>query len=239
MSVKDFVKNELKGWGRYERVLFPLEILLITGISFYTGDSKIALISAICGISYTILAGKGKISCYIFGLSGTMFYAYLAFVNALYGNVLLYLCCYFPMQIAGIFKWKKHLNKESHEIIKTSLNTCERIACFAAAIIFSAIFSLILKKSGDASPFIDGTTTVFSIIGLLLTIKRCIEQWYVWLVVNGLSVVMWIEAYIHGSNCLATIIMWATYFILGLYFLFVWSRDLRIISEKTRHQAQH
>lgn len=239
MNAIDFVKNELKGWGKYERILFPLEILLIIAISFYIGDSKIALISAICGISYTILAGKGKISCYIFGLSGTLCYSYLAFVNALYGNLILYLLYYFPMQIVGIFKWKKHLNKDSGEIIKTSLNTRERIAYFAAAIVISAIFSLILKSYGDASPFIDGTTTVFSIIGLLLTIKRCIEQWYIWLVVNGLSVLMWVEAYIKGSNCFATILMWATYFVLGIYFLHVWSKDLQKVSENTRHQAQH
>ena len=80
MSILNFVKAELSGWGKYERVLFPLEILLIIGISFYTGDSKIALVSAVCGISYTILAGKGKISCYLFGLCGMHFSEILHFI---------------------------------------------------------------------------------------------------------------------------------------------------------------
>ena len=67
MSIYSFVKNELSGWGRFERIIFPTILLMITAISIYMNDSKIALVSAICGISYTILAGKGKISCYFIG----------------------------------------------------------------------------------------------------------------------------------------------------------------------------
>lgn len=226
MDIVEFVKGELSGWGKYERVLFPLEILLIILISFLIGDSKIALVSAVCGISYTILAGKGKISCYIFGLTGTMCYAYLAFQNALYGNLILYMFYYFPMQILGIFKWKKHLKRDTQEIVKTKLKPDERIIYTILAILFSIILSFVLKKTGDATPFIDAITTVFSVLGLILTVKRCIEQWYVWFVVNILSVFMWIEAYMNGSNCFATILMWATYVVLSVYFLFTWKKDL-------------
>lgn len=227
MDIVEFVKGELSGWGKYERVLFPLEILLIILISFLIDDSKIALISAVCGISYTILAGKGKISCYIFGLTGTMCYAYLAFQNALYGNLILYMFYYFPMQILGIFKWKKHLKRDTQEIVKTKLKPDERIIYTILAILFSIILSFVLKKTGDATPFIDAVTTVFSVLGLILTVKRCIEQWYVWFVVNVLSVFMWIEAYMNGSNCFATILMWATYVVLSVYFLFTWKKDLQ------------
>lgn len=227
MTLKDFIFTELKGWGKYERIIFPLVILLIILISIYLNDSKIALVSAICGISYTILAGKGKISCYLFGLSGTMCYAYLSFKNALYGNLILYSCYYFPMQILGIFQWKKHLNKKSKEIIKTMLSLKLRLIFLCLGIVSAFVLSLILKLYGDPSPYIDGITTVFSIIGLLFTVKRLIEQWYVWTIVNGISVIMWIQAYQHGSNCFATILMWCVYFVLGLYFLLLWQKELK------------
>lgn len=60
MKIKEFIKSELSGFGRFEKIIFPLEIFLIILISYFIKDDKIALISAICGISYTILAGKGK-----------------------------------------------------------------------------------------------------------------------------------------------------------------------------------
>ena len=227
MNLKEFIQSELKGWGKAERIVFPLEILLIIVLSFLINDSKIALVSAICGILYTIFAGKGKISCYAFGLCGTLCYSYLSFVNNLFGNLALYMLYYLPMQIVGIFRWKKHLKKDSGEIIKTKLSVKERLIYLILTIIISLAVSFILKYTGDASPFIDGTTTVFSILGMLLTVKRCIEQWYVWILVNGLSALMWIEAYMQGSNCLATVIMWITYFILAFYFLSVWQKELK------------
>ncbi len=227
MNLKEFIQSELKGWGKAERIVFPLEILLIIVLSFLINDSKIALVSAICGILYTIFAGKGKISCYAFGLCGTLCYSYLSFVNNLFGNLALYMLYYLPMQIVGIFRWKKHLKKDSGEIIKTKLSVKERLIYLILTIIISLAVSFILKYTGDASPFIDGTTTVFSILGMLLTVKRCIEQWYVWILVNGLSALMWIEAYIQGSNCLATVIMWLTYFILAFYFLAGWRKEIK------------
>lgn len=227
MDIKEFVNAELRGWGKYERILFPLEILVIICISLLIQDSKIALISAICGICSTILAGKGKISCYLFGLAATICYAAIAFKNSLYGNFFLYICYYFPMQFWGIFKWKKHLKKDSMEIVKTRLRSTEKIICFSAAAVLSAALALTLKKLDGQTPYIDAITTVFSIIGLLLTIKRCIEQWYAWTIVNGLSAIMWIQAYINGSNCFATILMWLTYLAMGIYFLYCWEKDIK------------
>jgi nicotinamide mononucleotide transporter len=84
-----------------------------------------------------------------------------------------------------------------------------------------------LIKYHDKNPIFDSITTIFSIFGLLLTVKRCIEQWYVWIVVNGLSAIMWIQAYLNGSNCFATVIMWVTYFILAVYFLKNWEKDIQ------------
>lgn len=228
MNVVEFIKKELSGWGKYERILFPSCILFIIILSIVMNDSKVALVSAVCGISYSILAGKGKISCYFIGLCGTLCYSYISFKNSLYGNLFLYLLYYFPMQILGIFKWKKHLKKETQEIVKTKLPVFERCLYLGGAILFSVIFYFVLKYFGDRSPAIDSVTSVFSVIGLILTVKRCIEQWYVWFVVNGLSVVMWVHAYLNGSNCFATILMWGIYFILSIYFLYTWKKELKL-----------
>lgn len=228
MKVTEFVKKELTGWGKYERIIFPLEILLIILLSIVINDSKIALISAICGISYSILAGKGKISCYFFGLCGTLCYAFIAFKNSLFGNLALYVLFYLPMQVVGIFKWKKHLKKNTQEIVKTKLSHKERVIYFIISVFSIIILYFILRYFNDNSPVFDAVTSVLSVAGLILTVKRCIEQWYVWFIVNGLSTIMWIEAYVNGSNCFATILMWATYFVLSIYFLWSWKKEIKI-----------
>ena len=229
MKINEFIRKEFEGWGKIERIIFPSELLLIIILSIVMNDSKAALASAICGIMYTILAGKGKISCYFFGLAGTLCYAYISLKNHLLGNLFLYLCYYLPMQIIGIFKWSKHLKKESQEIVKTRLSNRDRLLYLAAATFFTVICYLALIKYNDTNPVLDSITSILSVFGLILTVKRCVEQWYVWFIVNGLSTIMWIQAYLDGSNCFATIIMWATYFILSIYFLHTWEKDIKRI----------
>lgn len=226
MNLLDWIKEEFKNFGKYEKVFFPFIILLIVVISFIMGDNKIALISAVCGISYTILAGKGKISCYFIGMIGTFCYSYLSFINGFFGNLALYMLYYFPMEIIGILKWKKHFKKEVREISKTRLSNKDRLIYVVIAVVLSLIVSFVLKIFGDTRPFLDGTATVLSIIGQFLTVKRCIEQWYVWFFVNSVSLIMWIYAYINGSNCFATILMWAVYLMLSVYFLQAWKKEL-------------
>ena len=226
MEVMKFIKKELQGWGKYERILFPLELIVIVVLSFIMKDSKIALVSALCGISYTILSGKGKISCYFFGVIGTLCYVYISMKNALYGNAALYMFYYFPMEIIGFLKWRKHLDEKTSTIVKTVLSKKAKIVYLVASVFCSIVLALVLKLCGGATPYLDSITCVLSIVGFLLVVNRCFEQWYVWFIVNLLSSIMWINAYLNGSNCLATVIMWVTYVILSLYFMYTWKRDL-------------
>lgn len=224
--LKSFIKAELTGWK-------PLEIIglcLVLGTILYNyiflHDSIIAVISSICGIMYTVIAGKGKISCYLFGLTGSGFYGYLAFSNALYGNLALYLLYYIPMQILGIFKWKNHLKKETNEIYKTKLDTKERIILSIASVVLCFVSYLILTKMNDSHPVSDGIATMLSLVGMYLTVRRAIEQWIVWMIVNAVSAFMWIRVILDGSNTYSTVFMWSVYFVLSFYFYKEWKKEL-------------
>ena len=81
MNILKYLKSEIQTFGKYEKIFFPLIIIFILSISFYMKDDKIALISAICGVSYSILAGKGKFYCYFFGIMSTFCYGYISFKN--------------------------------------------------------------------------------------------------------------------------------------------------------------
>ncbi|MBQ3641065.1 nicotinamide mononucleotide transporter [bacterium] len=228
MKVIDFIKAEIYSLTKFERILFPSSILFILLISLYKGDSKLALISAICGISYTILAGKGKIYCYFIGLAGSLCYSYLAFKNTFYAQVLLYSCYFIPMQILGIFVWKKHLKEKTLEIKKTCLNNKQRFILTSLLTAVTIITAVILKAVGDLNPYMDSFASVFSVAGQYLTLKRCIEQWYIWFFVNLITLIMWIQAYYRGSDTIALIIMWSVYLILAVYFLIRWKKELKV-----------
>ena len=72
------------------------------------------------------------------------------------------------------------------------------------------------------------TAEIKFVMELVAEVRRCIEQWYVWFIVNVLTLIIWIIAYYNGSNCFATIIMWATYVFLAVYFLKKWQKNFLI-----------
>ena len=79
----------------------------------------------------------------------------------------------------------------------------------------------------DASPVLDAIATIFSIIGMYLTVKRCIEQWYMWIIVNFVSMIMWIDLILQGSKSISTVVMWIVYLIIGIYFLLEWKKEVK------------
>ncbi len=227
MKIVEFVNKELNGWKKQEIIFLSLVLLFILISSHLVKDTPIAVMSAICGIMYTIIAGKGKISCYFFGLAGSWCYVWLSLSNALWGNMLLYLCYYIPMQVLGIFRWKKHLHNDTNEIIKIKLNTKQRIILLLIGIVGSVLTSGILYFCHDKSPVADGITTFLSILGMYLTVRRAIEQWVVWFIVNGISVLMWLNLFWHGAKTLSTVVMWGVYFVLAIYFYFDWRKSFK------------
>lgn len=226
-EIKNFITTELKGWEKGEIIALSIVFAFIFINAYLVKDSSIAVISAICGILYSSMAGKGKISCYFFGLCGTGCYSYLSFQNALWGNLILYMGYYLPMQIGGIFAWKKHLKDETQEIIKTSLSNKQRVVAFSLAAIMCICAIFIIKVFQGSNPVLDGITTVLSLFGMYFTVKRCIEQWFMWMIVNGLSALMWLNLILHGVKTYSTFIMWVVYFVLSVYFYICWKKELK------------
>ena len=88
------------------------------------------------------------------------------------------------------------------------------------------IVAYILTVSKDKSPIIDSITTVLSIAGMYLTVRRAIEQWWFWMIVNGLSAFMWTKIALSGEKVYSTVIMWSVYFLLAIYFYATWRREI-------------
>ena len=214
-------------WKIFEIILLIFAYMVLIINAFVYKDSTIAVSSAFFGITYTMLAGKGIPKCYLFGLAGSFLYSWLSYSNALWGNLALYMLYYIPMQTIGFFKWHKHLKKDKNEIIKTKLIPREALYICLITIILTLLCISGLFILNDRSPVIDGITTIFSIVGMYLTVKRCVEQWTVWIIVNGLSTIMWINIALNGEKVFSTVFMWLIYFILAIYFYKNWHNEIK------------
>ena len=143
------------------------------------------IVAVIFGVLYTVLMAQNKISCWIFGILGSLLSVYLFVEYAkLYAEAVLYVFYIFA-GIYGWIQWKKQ--KRVEEIYQHKLST--HIKLIAAGTVVSILLYLGLTYFFTAAekPLIDSFTTVFSFIATYLMAKKWIENWYYWLVIDAVS----------------------------------------------------
>lgn len=97
---------------------------------------------------------------------------------------------------------EKNIDEESNEVYKRKMSVKQEILVAVLSIVGIFIYGYILKWLGGNLPIIDSMSTVLSVVAQILLIKRYMEQWIIWLVVDMVSVIMWIAAFLTGVRVL-------------------------------------
>ena len=225
--LKKFMIREFTCWHPTEWAWMIFCTLFTVVLSLYMGDTLFGAAAAVTGVLYSLWAGKGKLSCYFFGIFNSFAYGLLAFKATLYGEVVLNWGWYFPMMFVGLFCWKRNLKTDVQEIIKRRLSWVHRFLTAGIALAGTAAGAFVLHKLGDQAPVLDSFTTVLSVIAMVLTVKRCVEQWVLWTMVNIASIYMWYKVYLTGAGSIAVLLMWVLALINGLIFYILWQREIK------------
>jgi nicotinamide mononucleotide transporter len=147
------------------------------------------IVAVIFGVLYTVLMAQNKISCWIFGIIGSLLSVYLFIVYAkLYAEAVLYVFYIFA-GIYGWVEWKKQ--KQIDEVYLHKLSTHIKLILFGTALSFLLYYGLTYFFKEAEKPLIDSFTTVFSFIATYLMAKKWIENWFYWLVIDGISVYLY------------------------------------------------
>ena len=190
--MKRYLKENFTGWRIWEVWYAAVCTVAIAGISYYLGDTFAGIVSAISGTLYTLFAGKGKAMCYVFGIINTVLYGYIAKSYTLYGDMMLNWLVYLPMMFAGFAMWFFRRDRD-YCIIKERLSFRALVVFILSALAAIVVYAFLLRRMGGSQPYLDAFTTVVSVTAMVLTLKRCIEQWVCWTLVNLASVIMWIK----------------------------------------------
>lgn len=220
-----FIKNELKNWKPLEIIWLFTACLIILSLSIYWKENLVGIISSISGILCVILTGKGKLSSYIFGMINTVLYAYIAFTATYYGEVMLNVFYYIPMNVVGFILWSRNINQNNQEVVKTELKNKFKFLIFTLSFVVVYIYGMVLKQLGGALPFADSASTVFAVTAQILCVKRCTEQWIMWILVNILNISIWAINFSKGGDNIATLLMWSVFLINAIFMFIKWHRE--------------
>lgn len=202
--------------------IFLILGLLVQVLTFVLmPDNPISLVSGMLGICSVVLGAQGNILTFVFGFAQVATYTYLCCVERFYAEIAINIY-YFITMIYGVYCWRNRLSNNSLQVQTRRLS----IKLLAWSMLLIALFSwltgwLLARFTDDPQPYMDAFTTVPAIAAQLLMVLAYREQWYLWLVVDVLAVVMWLRA---ENYCMAAqYIFWCVNCIYGYI---QWTRQL-------------
>ncbi len=216
-------KSLLNGWTLFEKVWLVVSTITMVALSIIWKDSLVALTSGVTGIIGVVLCAKGKISTYFYATINVALYAWLCFENKLYGEVMLNVLYFIPMNIIGFILWNKKKDEDGNVEAK-ALTKKGLIMLFAGIVVAIFAYYQLLKSFGGNLQLIDSITTVTSVVALILQVLRYKEQWLIWIIVNIVSVVMWVLLLPTPEGSVAMIVMWGAYLFNSVYGYINWSK---------------
>lgn len=175
--------------------------LLVQVITFcLMPHSPWALVSGVMGICSVVLGAKGNILTFVFGFAQVVTYTYLCCVERFYAEVAINIY-YFVTMIYGVYCWRRRLSTNSLQVQTRRLSRNMLPVMSVAIVLLSVLTGWLLGQyTDDPQPYLDAFTTVPAIVAQILMVMAYREQWYLWLVVDVLAMVMWLRA---GNYCMA------------------------------------
>ena len=175
--------------------LFLATGVLVQVITFcLMPHSPWALVSGILGICSVVLGAQGNILTFVFGFAQVVTYTYLCVVERFYAEIAINIYYFFTM-IYGVYCWRKRLSDNTLQVQTRRLSRNIFPLLSVAIVLMSVLTGWLLQRyTDDPQPYLDAFTTVPAIAAQILMVMAYREQWYLWLMVDVLALVMWLRA---------------------------------------------
>ena len=213
--------NLFKEWTWFERIWLLLFSIVNVFLYLKWDSGLIGLISAMSGMLCVVLVAKGKISNFVFGIVNTATYAYISYGYGLYGESMLNALFYLPTQFIGLWMWQRHrsVNKVRDEDIEIKRLSVKGWAIVVASVVVGAYAYMHILMALDAQQVrIDSVAVVMSVVAQILLTLRYAEQWVLWILVNLLSIVLWVVTLSQSGGSDYTMpVMWTAFLINSIY----------------------
>ena len=181
-----------------------------------TFDQWIEFIATVAGLLCVLLATQKSLWNFFFGLINAGSFFILFHDKKLYADMVLHLI-YVGFQFYGFYEWKFGGNK--HHGVKIFQASFREWILSAMVILFlTLIMYYVLSHYTDSTSIpLDSITTAMSLVASWMLARKWIENWYLWMAMDGLAVVMMLHKgldlsaglyFLYTLLCIHGIIQW-------------------------------
>lgn len=185
--------------------------------------------AGMAGYVSIVLAARENLWNYFFGIvSVVLWLAYVALWSPLIWDALIN-AVYLFIYLYGFYYWTHPSRRQgsgANGIVKTRTLSPKEAAGYAVcAVLGTALLAYIGGAVGrytsGLQASIDALTTVLAIIGQWFVSRKILENWYIWIIVDSISIPLYISI---GSYTLA--MAWAAYLASVIYGYVLWKQNM-------------
>lgn len=105
----------------------------------------------------------------------------------------------------GWYAWMQHAGTRALTVVRTPRATW--VALGVAVTLATALMSVYLTRVADAAPFLDAATTTLSLAAQFMMTRKYVECWWVWILVDVISIGLYAFKHLELTAVLAAIYM--------------------------------
>lgn len=181
----------------------------------------IELLAFALALGYVLLSIRQRPAAWPLMMAASALYGLVFLASRLYGQALLQLV-FIAIAAWGWWQWT-HGRKDDRPLTVTGLRLSQRLLLLLTCGVATALAALLLGRGTDAaSPWLDAFTTVGSLLAQLLTARKYTDAWVGWLVVNLVSIALFLQ-----QQLLPTALLYAILAALSVAGWWTWRRSQR------------
>jgi nicotinamide mononucleotide transporter len=183
----------------------------------------IEVIAVFLALVYLVLAAYQNSWCWLAAAISSVLYIKICFDAKLFIETGLQFF-YLIMAIVGYFQWQKQnpTLKDDQQIINLSFKS------WIQAILICSIISFVMafwfqQNTNAKLPWLDAPVTVFSVWATWLVIKKVLQNWLLWIVIDSVAIYIYTQRALH-----ITALLYALYTMLAIIGYFKWKKAQQI-----------
>ncbi len=181
--------------------------------------NNIEAIAAALGLINVALVAGRSLWNYPFGIAMVALYFFVFFEAKLYSDSLLQIF-FLVIQVYGWWNWS-HSEQVDDRIAIERLTARERAMWIVGTAVAIALWGKGMSYTNAVAPFMDATVAGMSVAAQILQSRRKFEAWVLWIAVDAIATVLFWSRGLH-----ATSILYAVFFAISLWGLFIWQQTM-------------
>ncbi|MCB0517756.1 MAG: nicotinamide mononucleotide transporter [Lewinellaceae bacterium] len=180
----------------------------------------------VTALVYVFLAAREKVACWVWGAISCSLWAYADFTAYnLWVDGILQLF-YVGMSLWGLYAWR-YGNQESKPLAIHVLPFKYHVGIFFLGALLTVALGFIFKQYTPTSyPYPDSFITSFSILATVLTVRKVLENWLYWIVLDTLAVFLFA-----AKDAILVAMVMVIYSIVAIFGYLQWRRKWRTVQD--------